>query len=108
LIQNKSALIAQALNNYIIKPVYCYNDCSGHGNCVPSSYFQFGICDCTGGYSDFDCSVQPLQVTAPPPQATQKPVVYSGTMSTFYGVQFAILQLFMFVFISHRGTTTNI
>ncbi|CAF1043774.1 unnamed protein product [Didymodactylos carnosus] len=97
LIQNKSALIAQALNNYIVNPVYCYNNCTDHGSCVPSAYFQFGICNCSEGFSGFDCSVKRL-ITATK-QNSGKPA-NSGTMCAFFDVQFAILQLFILMLFS--------
>lgn len=81
LILNKSALITRALNNYLTNQVYCYNNCTGHGICVSSSYFQFGICNCYQGYSGFDCSVQQV---VPTPQNTQKPDASSGTIDTFF------------------------
>ena len=92
LIQNKSELIARALNDYLVNPVYCYNNCTNHGICVPSSYFQFGICNCTEGYSGFDCSIPPSTAPpiAPPPSAPKS--ASSGTVYTFYDVRFAIFQ----------------
>jgi hypothetical protein len=77
--------------------LYCYSNCSGHGKCIPSSYFQFGTCNCNQGYLGFDCSIEQVATT---PQNTHQPTVYSGTMCAFYGVQFAILQLSILILIS--------
>jgi hypothetical protein len=73
-INEKSKLIEQALNNYIQMPVYCYggSQCTGHGKCIDSGYFQFGLCQCDAGWSGIDCS---RSVPLP-----SKPVVLSGTL----------------------------
>ena len=65
----KRALIESALDKYIENPVYCYGNCSENGQCKPSSYFQFGECQCNEGWSGVDCSI-----------AKPKPVVLSGTL----------------------------
>lgn len=95
MIQNKSALIYTALNNYISNQVYCYNDCSGHGRCILSSYFQFGICICDPGYPGFDCSI--ASTTAPSPQI-QKSATYNGRICLHFVVfKFLLLLLFRFL-----------
>ncbi|CAF3526942.1 unnamed protein product [Rotaria sp. Silwood2] len=96
LIQNKSVLIAHALHNYLNDPAYCYNNCTGHGTCVPSPYFQFGICNCTERYSGVDCSIPKL---IPASQITSRPAASSGTICVLYSVQFVILLFSTFVFI---------
>jgi hypothetical protein len=75
-IKNKSKMIEQALDNYIETPAFCYGDnCSGHGNCRDTGYFQFGKCQCQSGWSGLDCS---KKVTEKP-----KPLVLSGTLCGF-------------------------
>ncbi|UJR17969.1 hypothetical protein I4U23_004868 [Adineta vaga] len=72
-ISMKSKMIEQALNNYIDTPIYCYgNNCSGHGSCQDTGYFQFGECQCQDGWSGIDCS---KKVDEKP-----KPSVLSGTL----------------------------
>jgi hypothetical protein len=72
-ISEKSKMIEQALNNYIATPIYCYgNNCSGHGICQDTGYFQFGQCQCQNGWSGVDCSKKVVE--------TPKPLVLSGTL----------------------------
>ena len=54
-IQEKSKLAKVALIKYLENPIFCYGDCSGHGNCVPSGYFQFGLCQCHSGWKGKKC-----------------------------------------------------
>ncbi|CAF1403367.1 unnamed protein product [Adineta ricciae] len=61
LIRNKSALISQALNNYVNRSVYCYSNCTSHGACQSESIFRTGSCSCTEGYTTYDCSVAPIK-----------------------------------------------
>ncbi|CAF1284546.1 unnamed protein product [Adineta ricciae] len=69
----KAKMIEQAVNNYIDTPIYCYgNNCSSHGNCQDTGYFQFGECQCQNGWSGLDCS---KKVEEKP-----KPLVLSGTL----------------------------
>jgi hypothetical protein len=74
-INEKSKLIEQALNKYINNPIYCYNGCSEHGQCVDSGYFQFGICKCNSGWTGIDCSLRQQTSTVQPPTP-----VLSGTL----------------------------
>ena len=73
-IHEKSKLIERALNHYTQLPIHCYggSQCTGHGICIDSGYFQFGLCHCDAGWSGVDCS---HSIPLPP-----KPVVLSGTL----------------------------
>ena len=61
----KKQLIENALNKYIQNPVFCYSNCSGHGVCHATNYFQFGMCKCNDNWSAFDCSVSVTTTSAP-------------------------------------------
>ncbi|CAF4113940.1 unnamed protein product [Adineta steineri] len=39
--------------------VKCANDCTDacHGRCIPTGYFQYGLCKCNPGFTGHDCSV---------------------------------------------------
>jgi hypothetical protein len=52
----KASLINSLLANYINLPVFCWNNCSGNGTCVPTLYFNIGTCKCNQGYTGLDCS----------------------------------------------------
>lgn len=72
-ITEKAKMIERVLNDYITTPPYCYgNNCSRHGSCQDTGYFQFGQCQCHSGWSGIDCSEK---VTEAP-----KPLVLSGTL----------------------------
>ena len=71
----KKALIESALDKYINNSVYCYRNCSAHGQCKPSGYFQFGECHCNDGWLGVDCSIQ-----------KPRPVVPSGTLCGYESI----------------------
>ncbi|CAF4771864.1 unnamed protein product, partial [Rotaria sp. Silwood2] len=56
-IVEKRKLIAKALDSYVKQPTFCYSNCSSHGDCQPSEYFQFGMCNCHVNWTGIDCSV---------------------------------------------------
>jgi hypothetical protein len=60
LIVQKKDLIERALIKYFDTPVFCYDNCSDHGQCESTRYFQFGLCNCTEKWTGIDCS-RPLR-----------------------------------------------
>ena len=55
-IRQKQYLVKKAHEKYINNPVFCYNNCSGHGTCIPSGYFGMGKCNCYLGRTGIDCA----------------------------------------------------
>ena len=61
-IEDKARLIESVWAKYDgnQKLVKCVNDCTSpcHGGCVPTGYFQYGLCVCKAGFTGHDCSTR--------------------------------------------------
>ncbi|CAF0928724.1 unnamed protein product [Didymodactylos carnosus] len=81
-IELKLFLIKKAFKKYTENQMlYCYNNCSGHGQCESSGYFQFGLCkNCTTNFGGLDCS---LEITTTP---KPKDYVSEGTVCGYHNV----------------------
>jgi len=55
-IGNKKENFIKGIAKYAISPLYCYNNCSGNGECVSDKYFNMGKCNCKNGFAGIDCS----------------------------------------------------
>jgi hypothetical protein len=62
----KASILNSLLINYINLPLFCWNNCSGNGTCVPTLYFNIGTCNCNQGYTGTDCS----ELLTPAPNGT--------------------------------------
>lgn len=49
-ILDKARIVRNLLTKYLAAPPFCYNNCSGHGTCVPTDMFRVGTCKCDQGY----------------------------------------------------------
>lgn len=58
-IGTKATLIQQAWEKYTNISVICFENCSAHGLCQATGYFNFGLCLCQAGWTQnpLDCSV---------------------------------------------------
>jgi hypothetical protein len=58
-IYQKATLIRSVVDRYLSNSVYCYDRCTDtiHGTCVDSGYFQFGVCKCESGWTEFNCAI---------------------------------------------------
>jgi hypothetical protein len=58
----KALLISNLLINYMKSPLFCWNNCSGNGTCIPTPFFNIGTCKCNQGFTGIDCSDLAAQV----------------------------------------------